>query len=66
MVCLKGDYALTVERGFDADVLQEADKIIDIHNVRHIAQCHLFRCQQRGTDDLQSLVLRALRCDFSS
>ena len=65
VVGAEGDVARRIAAHMHADVLQEANEVVDVDNVGHIRQTHFLVGEQRGANHLQRFVLRALRGDFA-
>ena len=66
LVCLKRIVAGRIGCHLHPDVLEQSDQIVDVENIRDIADPHCVAREQRGADHLQSLVLGTLRHDGST
>ena len=65
-VCLKSDVARCIVLHSYANILKQADEIIDINNVGYVCQAYLFVGKQSGADHLQSFIFGTLWCYFST
>ena len=65
LVGLKREVTLRMSRHFHTDFLQQLDEVIDVEYLGNVLDSDRVGRQQRGTDDLQCLVLGSLRRDFA-
>ena len=63
LITLECIVVTTVLGYLDTYLLEQLNQIVHIQNVRHVADAHRLAGKDCGTDNLQSLVLGALRCD---
>ena len=49
-----------------AEVLEDLNELVDIAYIRDVINDNFFVCQQDCTENLQRLVLRTLRDDFTT